>query len=67
MDHDIKMQTLKAAPPLVVSTWTVLGITLQDWVCIVTIVYTVFQLYFLLKEKWIAPWLAKRRGKKRTT
>lgn len=67
MDDDAKMQTLKAVPPLLVSTSTVLGINLQDWVFIVTIIYTILQVYFLLKEKWVAPWLAKRRGKKRTS
>ena len=63
MDHDAKMQTLKAAPPLLVSTSTVFGIPLQDWVFILTIVYTLFQLYFLLMEKWVRPWLNKRKKK----
>jgi antibiotic biosynthesis monooxygenase (ABM) superfamily enzyme len=65
MEHDVKMQVLKAAPPLLVSTSTVFGIPLQDWVFIVTIVYTLFQLYYLLKEKLVRPWLSKRRQKKR--
>lgn len=64
MDHDAKMQMAKSAPPLLVSTSTVFGIPLQDWVFILTIIYTVAQLYYLLKEKLVRPWLAKRKKKR---
>lgn len=36
-------EVAKAAPPLLVSASTFLGFTLQEWVYIVTIVYTVLQ------------------------
>lgn len=64
MDQDAKMQIIKSAPPLLVSTSTVFGIPLQDWVFILTIIYTIAQLYYFLKEKLVRPWLSKRKKKR---
>jgi hypothetical protein len=41
-------ELVKAAPPLVVATTTFLGFTLQEWVYIVTITYTLLQISLLL-------------------
>lgn len=48
----------KAAPPVAVTGLTCWGVGLPDVVLILTTVYTVFQLYFLLRDKW---W--RQRGK----
>lgn len=45
----IGAEAVKAAPPLLVATTTFLGLTLQEWVYIVTIVYTVLQIALLLR------------------
>lgn len=47
-------EVAKAAPPLLVSASTFLGFTLQEWVYIVTIIYTVLQVLRMIpfKELW---------------
>lgn len=41
----------KLAPPMVVSGVTFLGLRLEDWVYIATIVYTLMQMHYLMKSK----------------
>lgn len=41
----------KLAPPMVVSGITILGLRLEDWVYIATIVYTIMQMHYLMKSK----------------
>lgn len=45
----IGVEVVKAAPPLFVATTTFLGFTLQEWVYIVTIIYTALQIALLVK------------------
>jgi hypothetical protein len=52
--HDIT-EGLKAAPTLTVGGLTLFGVGLSDWVLLATLVYTVFQTYFLLRDKWWIP------------
>lgn len=49
---DTVVEATKAIPPLVVGGITLLGVGLSDWVLFLTIIYTAFQLYFLLRDKW---------------
>lgn len=49
----------KASPPLLVSGAAVAGISLQDWVLIATLVYTVLQIGVLIYG------FAKKRGRDR--
>jgi Phage holin T7 family, holin superfamily II len=50
--QEIAVAAVKTAPPLlVVGTHTVLGFTLNDWVSILTIIYIVLQVTYLL-HKW---------------
>ncbi|UOW66402.1 transmembrane helix containing protein [Aeromonas phage vB_AspA_Tola] len=54
----------KVAPPMVVSGVTILGLRLEDWVYIATIVYTVMQMHYLMKGKGTYKQLYKQlRGK----
>lgn len=48
-----------AAPPVAAATAVVTGMTLQDWVLVLTLVYLVLQIGFLL-FKWWREW---RRAK----
>jgi hypothetical protein len=50
--HDIVSEGLKAAPTITVGSLTLLGVGLSDWVLILTVFYTILQLYFLLRDKW---------------
>jgi hypothetical protein len=57
-------EAVKAGPPVTVGGLTVFGVGLSDWVLIATLVYTVLQLYFLLRDKWYRP-RKERNGSKR--
>ena len=56
---EITMESIKATPSIAVGTMTLFGVPLADWVLILTLVYTVMQIFFLLRDKW---W--KRRDRK---
>lgn len=45
-------EAVKAAPPLAVTAATFMGLTLQEWVYVATLVYTLMQLYFLIKDRY---------------
>lgn len=52
---------LKAAPPVSVVGVTIAGMTLQDWVYTVTLIYTVLLITQHVWSKWIKPWREARR------
>ena len=59
---EIVTEGLKAIPTVTVGGLTLFGVVLSDWVMILTIVYTLAQLVFLLRDKW---WNRKdRNGRK---
>lgn len=49
---DLITEAAKAAPTVTVGGLTLFGVVLSDWVMILTIVYTLLQLFFLLRDKW---------------
>ena len=51
-NHDILAEGAKAAPALTVGGLTLAGVGLADWLLAVTLVYTLAQLFFLLRDKW---------------
>ena len=55
-DNDVHAAVIKSAPPAIVFAS---GLTLNDLVAIVTIVYVVLQGFFLIRDKW---W--RQRGRK---
>jgi hypothetical protein len=50
--QDILTEGAKAAPALTVGGLTLVGVSLADWLLAVTLVYTLAQLFFLLRDKW---------------
>lgn len=50
---------LKVAPPVSVMAVTIAGMSLQDWVYVLTIIYTVMLITQHVWTKWLKPWLAK--------
>jgi len=46
------MESIKSVPPLAISAITLAGIPLQEWVFILTIVYTGLQIIFFVKDKF---------------
>lgn len=64
-DEDVKKiadNVLQSSPPAVVSSCTLLGFPLSDWVYIATIIYTFVGILSIIKRYWVDPYLrAKRR------
>ena len=62
--QDLVEDTIKASPSVTVAGLTVLGVPVQEWLILATIVYTFLQIYFLLRDKW---WRQRkdRNGRKR--
>lgn len=50
-DLDAVTEAIKAAPPITVGGLTMWGVSLSEWVLILTAIYTVLQIYFLLRDK----------------
>ena len=49
---EITAEAMKASPSVAVGGLSLMGVGLADWLIILTIIYTVAQLYFLLRDKW---------------
>lgn len=62
--HDTLAEASKAAPPVTVGGLTLVGVPLSDWLIIATLVYTVLQIVFLIRDKLYRPWKDKN-GRKR--
>ena len=50
-DLDAVTEAVKAAPPITVGGLTMLGVSLSEWVLILTAIYTLLQIHFLLRDK----------------
>jgi len=50
IEHGLSMAAIKTSPPLIVTGMTLAGIQLQDWLVMVTILYTVIQIIIALPE-----------------
>lgn len=51
--QDYGIDLVKVAPPVVVSTFTLFGYPLQTWVLFLTALYTLLQMYVLIRDKII--------------
>jgi hypothetical protein len=60
---DVFTEAAKAAPTVTVGGLTLYGVGLSDYVLIVTLIYTVLQIYFLVRDKWWKPRKAKNGSK----
>jgi hypothetical protein len=60
--HDLAAEAVKASPPLTVVGLSVAGVGLQDWVLLLTLIYTIIQIYLLVRDKVVLPYLEKRNG-----
>ncbi|WP_374415270.1 hypothetical protein [Ectopseudomonas oleovorans] len=52
--QDITVEAVKSAPPVTVSAAMLMGISVQDWAVILTVIYLVLQIFFLLKRELTA-------------
>lgn len=51
MSHEVVTELARSAPPVVVTGLSWWGVSLSDWLILLTIMYTIAQFHFLLKEK----------------
>jgi hypothetical protein len=58
--HESGVEVAKMAPPAAVTGLSIAGVSLSDWLLLLTLVYTVLNLFFLLRDKW---W--RQRGKRK--
>lgn len=62
---EITLATIKTAPPITVSGMLIFGYTVQDWVCVLTGIWVLLQIYLALhnhsKNKHICPLCKKKR------
>lgn len=63
-NSDLVSEAVKAAPAVTVTGLTLFGVALSDWVLLASLVLIVFQLFFLLRDKWYTP-RKIRNGRKR--
>jgi hypothetical protein len=54
----------KSSPPVLVTGLTLGGVSLNEWVMIATLAYTVLQAAFLIRDKLYRPWKEKRDAQK---
>lgn len=54
----IQSEFLKAAPPVAVTGWTILGHPITDLLVVVTIIYTICQTIFIIR-KTVRDWNRK--------
>jgi hypothetical protein len=50
IENGLRMAAIKTSPPVIVTGMTLAGIQLQDWLVMVTILYTVIQIIIALPE-----------------
>jgi hypothetical protein len=48
LESGLSMAAIKTSPPVIVTGMTLVGIQLQDWLIMVTIIYTVIQIIIAL-------------------
>lgn len=63
-NHEVVSEVAKATPPITVASLSLYGISLQDWVLIATLIYTVIATFFLIRDKLYYP-LKEHYGSKR--
>lgn len=61
MSQHIVEETVKAVLPITISTIYLFGIPLDQWVLILTIIYTVLLIISTLRDKFITPYLEKKK------
>lgn len=50
--HELATEAIKAAPAVTVGSLTLFGVGLSDWVLLTTLLYTLLQIGFLLRDRW---------------
>lgn len=60
IDHELQIAAHKALPIAAVATPAFLGASLPTWLIIASLVWTLLQIYVLVRDKLWAPWRARQ-------
>jgi disulfide bond formation protein DsbB len=60
---ELAVEAVRISPPVAVTGLSLYGISLQDWVLVATLVYTVVSLVFLIRDKIYIPWKVRNGSK----
>ena len=60
---ELAIEATRLSPPVAVTGLSLAGISLQDWVLVATLVYTVVSLVFLIRDKVYLPWKVRNGSK----
>jgi hypothetical protein len=60
---ELAAEAVRVSPPVTVAGLSLAGISLQDWVLVATLVYTVVSLFFLIRDKVYIPWKVRNGSK----
>lgn len=61
IDKDVLETVANATPAITVSSLIIFGLPLNDWVYVLTILYTFIGICTMIKKHWINPWLENKR------
>ena len=61
IEHGLSMAAIKTSPPIIVTSMSLAGVQLQDWLIMTTILYTVIQIIIALPKlkKSFSEWREK--------
>ena len=61
LEHGLGMSAIKTSPPVIVTSMSLAGVQLQDWLIMTTILYTVIQIIIALPKlkKSFSEWREK--------
>lgn len=59
--HHAATEAVKVSPPLTVAGLTLFGVSLSEWVLVLTLLYTALQIMFLLRDKLWRPYCERKR------
>ena len=61
IEHGLSMAAIKTSPPVIVTSMSLAGVQLQDWLIMTTILYTVIQIIIALPKlkKSFSEWRKK--------
>jgi hypothetical protein len=61
IEHGLSMAAIKTSPPVIVTSMSLAGVQLQDWLIMTTILYTVIQIIIALPKlkKSFSEWREK--------
>jgi len=62
INQDLTVESIRLGPPAAVAGLSLWGVSLQDWVLVVTLIYTGLSAILLIRDKVYRPWKEKRNG-----